>query len=82
MKLSVLFKKIQHAVIQMPELEEEMEMLSKDKEIAEKKYYEAGKTNDMDTIVEMQEKIEKIDELEISKLEEWEEKSNELAEHQ
>ena len=63
-------------------LEEEMEMLSKDKEIAEKKYYEAGKTNDMDTIVEMQEKIEKIDELEISKLEEWEEKSNELAEHQ
>jgi hypothetical protein len=30
----------------------------------------------------MQEKIEKIDELEISKLEEWEEKSNELAEHQ
>ena len=63
-------------------LEEEMETLSKDKEIAEKKYYEAGKTNDMDTIVEMQEKIEKIDELEISKLEEWEEKSNELAEHQ
>ena len=63
-------------------LEEEMEMLSKDKEIAEKKYYEAGKTNDMDTIVEMQEKIEKIDELEINKLEEWEEKSNELAEHQ
>ena len=63
-------------------LEEEMETLSKDKEIAEKKYYEAGKINDMDTIVEMQEKIEKIDELEISKLEEWEEKSNELAEHQ
>ena len=63
-------------------LEEEMEMLSKDKEIAEKKYYEAGKTNNMDIIVEMQEKIEKIDELEISKLEEWEEKSNELAEHQ
>ena len=26
MKLSVLFKKIQHAVIQMPELEEEMEI--------------------------------------------------------
>ena len=63
-------------------LEEEMETLSKDKEIAEKRYYEAGKTNNMDTIVEMQEKIEKIDELEISKLEEWEEKSNELAEHQ
>ena len=63
-------------------LEEEMETLSKDKEIAEKRYYEAGKTNNMDIIVEMQEKIEKIDELEISKLEEWEEKSNELAEHQ
>ena len=63
-------------------LEEEMEMLSKDKEIAEKKYYEAGKTNDMDTIVEMQEKIEKIDELEISKLEEWEEKSNELGNYE
>ena len=26
MKLSVLFKRIQHAVIQMPELEEEMEI--------------------------------------------------------
>ena len=63
-------------------LEEEMEMLSKDKEIAEKKYYEAGKTNDMDTIVEMQEKIEKIDELEISKLEEWEDKSNELGNYE
>ena len=63
-------------------LEEEMETLSKDKEIAEKRYYEAGKTNNMDIIVEMQKKIEKIDELEISKLEEWEEKSNELAEHQ
>ena len=44
-------------------LEEEMETLSKDKEIAEKRYYEAGKTNNMDIIVEMQKKIEKIDEL-------------------
>ena len=41
-------------------LEEEMETLSKDKEIAEKRYYEAGKTNNMDIIVEMQKKIEKI----------------------
>jgi hypothetical protein len=30
----------------------------------------------------MQKKIDEIDKLEISKLEEWEEKSNELAEHQ
>ena len=63
-------------------LEEEMETLSKDKEIAEKRYYEAGKTNNMDIIVEMQKKIEKIDELEISKLQEWEEKSDQSAEHQ
>ena len=63
-------------------LEEEMETLSKDKEIAEKRYYEAGKTNNMDIIVEMQKKIDEIDKLEISKLEEWEDKSNELAEHQ
>ena len=41
-------------------LEEEMETLSKDKEIAEKRYYEAGKTNNMDIIVEMQKKIDEI----------------------
>ena len=63
-------------------LEEEMEMLSKDKEIAEKKYYEAGKTNNMDIIVEMQKKIDEIDKLEISKLEEWEDKSNELGNYE
>ena len=63
-------------------LEEEMETLSKDKEIAEKRYYEAGKTNNMDIIVEMQKKIDEIDKLEISKLEEWEDKSNELGNYE
>ena len=59
-----------------------METLSKDKEIAEKRYYEAGKTNNMDIIVEMQKKIDEIDKLEISKLEEWEDKSNELGNYE
>ena len=63
-------------------LEEEMETLSKDKEIAEKRYYEAGKTNNMDIIVEMQKKIDEINKLEISKLEEWEDKSNELGNYE
>ena len=36
----------------------------------------------MDIIVEMQKKIDEIDKLEISKLEEWEDKSNELGNYE
>ena len=43
-------------------------------------HYEAGKINNIEVILEIQEKISKIDNLEIKKLEEWENKSKELEE--
>lgn len=61
-------------------LELELDKISKEKEELEKKYYEAGKINNIEVILEIQEKISKIDNLEIKKLEEWENKSKELEE--
>ena len=61
-------------------MELELDKISKEKEELEKKYYEAGKINNIEVILEIQEKISKIDNLEIKKLEEWENKSKELEE--
>ena len=61
-------------------LELELDKISKEKEELEKKYYEAGKINNIEVILEIQEKISIIDDLEIKKLEEWENKSKELEE--
>ncbi len=60
-------------------LEKEIEQLSIDRKLYEDKYYKAGKINDMDIILEMQRKIDEIDELEMQKMEEWELKSKELS---
>ena len=60
-------------------LEKEIEQLSIDRKLYEDKYYKAGKINDMDIILEMQPKIDEIDELEMQKMEEWELKSKELS---
>ena len=62
-------------------LEQELDKLNKEKEELEKKYYEAGKSNNIEIILEIQEKISVIDDLEIKKLEEWENKSKELEEY-
>ena len=62
-------------------LEQELDKLNKEKEELEKKYYEAGKSNNIEIILEIQEKISVIGDLEIKKLEEWENKSKELEEY-
>ena len=61
-------------------LEEDIEKLEKEKSILQEAYEEAGRKNDVDSLIELQEKIEEKDLEILSTLEEWENTGLELDE--
>ena len=61
-------------------LEEKMDKISEERKILSIEYEDAGRKNDVGRLVEIQEEFDRLDEEEISKMEEWDSKSHELSE--
>ena len=59
-------------------LEKEMEKITETRENLNTEYEKAGKENNMEKLMEVQEKLDKLEEEEMEKMEEWDEKSGEL----
>ena len=61
-------------------LEEKMDKISEERKILSIEYEDAGRKNDVDRLMEIQEEFDRLDEEEMSKMEEWDSKSHELTE--
>ena len=59
-------------------LEKEMEKITEMRENLNAEYEKAGKENNMEKLMEVQEKLDRLEEEEIEKMEEWDVKSGEL----
>ena len=57
-----------------------MDEISEERKILSIEYEDAGRKNDVGRLVEIQEEFDRLDEEEISKMEEWDSKSHELSE--
>ena len=62
-------------------LEDEMEKITVKREELNIEYEAAGKRNDLGKLMEIQKQFEKLEEEEMSKMEEWDEKSEELKKY-
>ena len=62
-------------------LEDEMEKITVKREELNIEYEAAGKCNDLGKLMEIQGQFEKLEEEEMSKMEEWDEKSEELKKY-
>ena len=62
----------------MLKVEEDIEKLEEKKSQLSKQYDEAGSKNDIEKLLELQEKIAEIDRIEVEKMEEWERVNEEL----
>ena len=60
-------------------LEKEMEKITEMRENLNAEYKKAGKENNMEKLMEVQEKLDKLEEEEMEKMEEWDLKSGELS---
>ena len=63
---------------QLLKVEEDIEKLEEKKSQLSKQYDEAGSKNDIEKLLELQEKIAEIDRIEVEKMEEWERVNEEL----
>ena len=61
-------------------LEKEMEKITEMRENLNAEYEKAGKENNMEKLMEVQEKLDRLEEEEMEKMEEWDVKSGELEE--
>ena len=73
-------KKISKLKRDVEKLELELEKLSETKEKLNEEYEKAGKENDLGKLMEIQERLDKLDEEEMRVMEEWDKKSIELGE--
>ncbi|RRD38435.1 ABC transporter ATP-binding protein [Leptotrichia sp. OH3620_COT-345] len=73
-----LSRKIAKLKREIVKLEEEMERISVQREKLNNEYEDAGKKNDVEKLMEIQEQFNRIDEEEMNKIEEWDMKSKEL----
>ena len=63
---------------QLLKVEEDIEKLEEEKIQLSEQYDEAGRKNDIEKLLELQEKIAEIDRIEVEKMEEWEMVNEEL----
>ena len=63
---------------QLLKVEEDIEKLEEEKIQLSEQYDEAGRKNDIEKLLELQEKIAEIDRIEVEKMEEWERVNEEL----
>lgn len=75
-----LSKKISKLKRDIAKLEEEMEKISEKKEKLNVEYEKAGKDNDVQKLMDIQKEFDILDEKEMEAMEEWDSKSEELAE--
>ena len=59
-------------------VEKEMEKITETRENLNAEYEKAGKANNMEKLMEVQEKLDRLEEEEMEKIEEWDVKSGEL----
>ena len=76
-----LNKKISKLKRDVVKLEDEMEKITVKREELNIEYEAAGKCNDLGKLMEIQGQFEKLEEEEMSKMEEWDEKSEELKKY-
>ena len=76
-----LNKKISKLKRDVVKLEDEMEKITVKREELNIEYEAAGKRNDLGKLMEIQEQFDKLEEEEMSKMEEWDEKSEELKKY-
>ena len=76
-----LSKKISKLKRDVAKLEDEMEKITVKREELNIEYETAGKRNDLGKLMEIQEQFDKLEEEEMSKMEEWDEKSEELKKY-
>ena len=74
-------KKISKLKRDVVKLEDEMEKITVKREELNIEYEAAGKCNDLGKLMEIQGQFEKLEEEEMSKMEEWDEKSEELKKY-
>lgn len=67
---------------QLSKIEEDIEKLEAEKEELINKYNEAGKKNDVNLLIDLQEEIDLLDQKETDKLDEWEKVNLELEENE
>ena len=76
-----LSKKISKLKRDVAKLEDEMEKITVKREELNIEYETAGKRNDLGKLMEIQGQFDKLEEEEMSKMEEWDEKSEELKKY-
>ena len=77
-----LNKKISKLKRDISKLEDEMEKITLKREELNREYEDAGKRNDLGKLMEIQEQFDSLEQEEMSKMEEWDKKSEELEKYQ